>query len=77
MDIQMPEMDGLTATTHIRKIPHPRAAQIPIIAITANVFQEDIDKCKQAGMNDHLGKPLDYEMVLQKFFAYLPKKDGE
>ncbi len=60
MDVQMPEMDGLEATKKIRA----RGINIPIVAMTANVFKEDIDKCLEAGMDAHLGKPLDmYDVV--------------
>ncbi|MDR0964112.1 MAG: response regulator [Clostridium sp.] len=61
MDVQMPVMNGLDATRAIRSLPGDLAATIPIVAMTANVFKEDVDKCLAAGMNDHLGKPLDYE----------------
>ncbi|MCL2480435.1 MAG: response regulator [Spirochaetaceae bacterium] len=71
MDLQMPEMDGLTATQNIRAMDIPKAKSIPIIAMTANVFQEDIDKCLEVGMNDHIGKPLDYEKILEKLRYYL------
>ena len=71
MDLQMPKMDGITATRRIREIDTPKANSIPIIAMTANVFQEDIDTCLEAGMNDHLGKPLDFEQVLEKLKHYL------
>jgi len=57
MDMQMPVMDGITATTQIRKIDALK--DIPIIAMTANVMQADVDKCIEAGMNDHLAKPID------------------
>jgi len=71
MDVQMPDMDGYEATRSIRALDVPRAATIPIIAITANVFQEDIQKCLNAGMNDHLGKPLDIDEVLNMLRKYL------
>ena len=58
MDVQMPVMDGLTATRHIRALASPRAAGVPIIAMTANVLPEQIARCLEAGMNDHLGKPI-------------------
>ncbi|MCL1885032.1 MAG: ATP-binding protein [Defluviitaleaceae bacterium] len=74
MDIQMPEMDGVEATRHIRKLQFKSAQNIPIIALTANVFQEDIDKYKQAGMNDHLGKPLDLAQIINKLDMYLNSK---
>ena len=73
MDVQMPEMDGYMATRTIRAsaIDIPRAKTIPIIAMTANVFKEDIDRCHDSGMNDHLGKPIDFEILLEKLRQYL------
>ena len=71
MDMQMPEMDGSTSSEKIRSLDNPYAKQIPIVAMTANVFKEDIDRCLAAGMNDHLGKPLDYGDVLEKMKKYL------
>ena len=71
MDMQMPEMDGLTATVKIREIGTEKAKNIPIIAMTANVFREDVEKCMAAGMNDHIGKPLDFGEVLEKLRTYL------
>jgi len=65
MDIQMPEMDGFTATRHIRESGAIRARDIPIVAMTANAFKEDIEKCLEAGMNDHIGKPLAFEKVIE------------
>ncbi len=59
MDIQMPVMDGYQATQAIRDLPDSRLAGIPIIAMTANAFQEDIKKAKEVGMNGHIAKPLD------------------
>jgi len=59
MDVQMPEMDGYEATRRIRDIDLLKAKNIPIIAMTANVFREDVEKCLAAGMNGHIGKPLD------------------
>jgi CheY-like chemotaxis protein len=74
MDVQMPEMDGYEATQRIRSLDDPRAWTVPIIAMTANVFREDIERCLQAGMNDHLGKPLCFEEVLEKLQSCLPGK---
>jgi signal transduction histidine kinase/DNA-binding response OmpR family regulator len=71
MDVQMPEMDGFEATRRIRSFDHPRAREIPIVAMTANVFREDVEKCLAAGMNDHVGKPLDMEDVLSKLRKFL------
>jgi len=72
MDMQMPEMDGYEATRLIRALDLPRAKTIPIIAMTANVFREDVEKCLQAGMNGHIGKPLDFNNVMERLQAYLP-----
>jgi len=74
MDLQMPEMDGLEASRLIRALELPNAKEVPIIAMTANVFREDIEKCLEAGMNDHIGKPLDFNEVLSKLRRYLPLK---
>jgi len=71
MDMQMPHMDGLTATENIRALDTADAKTLPIIAMTANVFREDIEACKRAGMNDHLGKPLDITKVLEVLRTYL------
>jgi len=71
MDVQMPGMDGLEATRQIRALDDPRAKSVPIIAMTANVFKEDTEMCLAAGMNDHVGKPLNIEEVLDKLRAYL------
>jgi len=74
MDLQMPEVDGLEATRRIRALDIPNAQTIPIIAMTANVFIEDIERCLAAGMNDHVGKPLDLGEVLKKLQKYLKGK---
>ena len=71
MDINMPEMDGFEATRLIRSMEHPRAREIPIIAMTANVFREDVVKCLDAGMNDHIGKPIDAAVLFQMLEQYL------
>jgi len=70
MDVQMPEMDGYEATKRIRSLNIPNAKAIPIIAMTANVFREDIDKCIAAGMNSHIGKPLNFEEVMRILQSY-------
>ena len=66
MDIHMPEVDGYEATKMIRTLYHPHAKNVPIIAMTANVFREDIERCLAAGMDDHVGKPLDINVILSK-----------
>jgi signal transduction histidine kinase/DNA-binding response OmpR family regulator len=71
MDVQMPEMDGYEATRRIRALDVPTALTIPIVAMTANVFREDIDRCLEAGMNSHVGKPLDFNELLEKLNEYL------
>jgi CheY-like chemotaxis protein len=80
MDVQMPEMDGYEATRRIRAWEqehapeHPKGSSpngIPIIAMTANVFREDVEKCLEAGMNGHVGKPLDFNEVLRTLRQYL------
>ncbi|MDR1249871.1 MAG: response regulator [Treponema sp.] len=73
MDVQMPEMDGYEATRRIRSSGAPRSESIPIVAMTANVFKEDVDKCLESGMNDHVGKPLNFDEVLEKLRLYLGK----
>ncbi len=64
MDIQMPKMDGYEATRRIRALDCDKAKTIPIFAMSANVFKEDIDKSMESGMNGHLGKPLDIDEVV-------------
>ena len=65
MDVRMPEMDGLEATRAIRALDRPDAQTIPIIALTANAFDEDVQRSLQAGMNAHLSKPVDPEHLYQ------------
>lgn len=60
MDMQMPVMDGCEATRAIRALDKPDAASVPIIAVTANAFTEDMDKTAAAGMNGHIPKPIDF-----------------
>jgi len=81
MDIQMPEMDGYEATRAIRALGSEqagtmrveRAQAIPIIAMTANVFQEDVDKCLAAGMDSHLGKPINLDALYKTLAKYLTR----
>ena len=77
MDVHMPGMDGYEATKQIRiyeenlKLKIKTYKRIPIIAMTANVFKEDIDNCLKSGMDDHIGKPLDFEIVMKKLRNYI------
>ena len=70
MDIQMPIMDGYTATETIRALPHPKAKKIPILAMSANAFAEDIKRCMDCGMNDHISKPVDYLRLIDMIKKY-------
>ena len=71
MDVQMPVMDGYQATAAIRSSGHERAGTIPIIAMTADAFHEDIVKAETAGMNGHLAKPIDPELLYETVAEYL------
>ena len=71
MDIQMPEMDGYEATRRIRSLAAREAKRVPIIAMTANVFREDIEKSMAAGMNGHVGKPIDLIEVMNQLRQHL------
>jgi len=70
MDLQMPQMDGIEATRHIRALPH--RAGLPIVALTANALPRDRDRCRAAGMDDFLGKPLDFEEFTRVLLRWLP-----
>jgi|GEM_PF-4392489 len=70
LDCHMPDMDGYEATRIIRSMDFARAKEIPIIAITANAFKEDIERCLACGMNDHLAKPIDEKIVIEKLELY-------
>ena len=67
----MPQYDGLQATRMIRALDTPRAKEIPIVAMTANVFKEDNEKCIESGMNGHLGKPIVLQEVLKTVSDYV------
>ena len=66
LDIQMPVMNGLEATREIRKLENPYAAGIPIIAMTADAFSENVAECFEAGMNGHIAKPIDINNVIRE-----------
>ena len=66
MDIQMPEMNGLDATRAIRSLEDPWAASIPIVAMTADAFSENVTECLDAGMNGHIAKPVDIKLVIKE-----------
>ncbi len=70
MDIQMPVMDGYTATQEIRRIANAKIASIPIVAMTANAFKEDTEKCLEVGMNGHLSKPIDAQILMREITKY-------
>ena len=74
MDVMMPVMNGLMATKQIRAMERPDAASIPIFAMTANAFAEDIEKSREAGVNEHLSKPLDYGKLARMIYGYVKKK---
>ena len=76
MDIQMPVMDGYEATREIRRLgdtgERPDAAEIPIIALTANAFADDAYRAREAGMNEHVAKPLEMDRLLAVLHQWLP-----
>ena len=75
MDVMMPVMDGLEAARRIRSLNRPDAKTIPIFAMTANAFADDAERSRQAGMNEHLTKPLDAQVLLKTIGKY--RKQGK
>lgn len=71
MDIQMPRMNGYEATRAIRQLPDPAASSIPIIAMTANAFDEDKQEALEAGMNGHISKPIEISKLMETLSAIL------
>ncbi len=71
MDVRMPRMDGRQSTEAIRVLARPDAATVPILAMTADAFNEDIQKCLDAGMNGHIAKPLDFKVLLRTIRSYM------
>lgn len=80
MDIQMPVMNGYDAARAIRALPDPALAGVPIIAMTANAFAEDIKNAREAGMNAHVAKPIDVSVLLETLTEVLggsqPAEEG-
>lgn len=74
MDLMMPVMDGFTATRKIRHLDRPDAKTIPIFAMTANAFAEDIQDSKNAGMNEHIAKPIEIKNLISKIAQYCRNK---
>lgn len=70
MDVMMPVMDGLMATKRIRELKRKDAREVPIIAMTANVFNEDVMAAREAGMNEHIAKPLDFDKLIHTLAKY-------
>ncbi|WP_304177064.1 PAS domain-containing hybrid sensor histidine kinase/response regulator [Phenylobacterium aquaticum] len=77
MDVQMPIMDGLSATRAIRALPQASARNTPIVAMTANVLPEQVQTCLDAGMNDHLGKPISPAALLGALSRWAPQDEDE
>ena len=77
MDIRMPQMDGLTAANNIRHMSNADAKTIPIIAMTANAFDDDMEKSKAAGMNAHLAKPIEPERLYQVLYDFILGQEEE
>ena len=71
MDVQMPNMNGYQATQAIRALSDPKKAQIPIVAMTANAFEEDKQMAFQQGMNGHIAKPIDLEKAKRTLVTLL------
>jgi CheY-like chemotaxis protein len=71
MDVQMPHMDGYEATVAIRGTGRADARDIPIVALTANAFKEDVDKALESGMNAHIAKPVEMDKLLEVLFRFL------
>lgn len=77
MDMQMPNMNGLEATRAIRAIPMGWAKTIPIIAMTANALKDDVEKCLEAGMNNHLSKPVDMDQLMELLQKIMKNKSRQ
>lgn len=75
MDIMMPEMDGLEATRRIRRMDRKNAETVPIFAMSANAFDDDVARSRAAGMNEHLSKPLSFEKAAAVIAQYVRKNE--
>ena len=75
MDVQMPEMNGLDAARAIRQLENPRAASIPIVAMTAEAFSENVTECLDAGMNGHIAKPIDIKLVIKEIRRIIKERE--
>ncbi|MBQ1658275.1 MAG: response regulator [Clostridia bacterium] len=75
MDVQMPEMNGLDAARAIRRLENPRAASIPIVAMTAEAFSENVTECLDAGMNGHIAKPIDIKLVIKEIRRIIKERE--
>ena len=73
MDVQMPEMNGLEATRSIRAMDNPWVSSIPIIAMTADAFSENVTECLNAGMNGHIAKPIDVKAMIKTLTEILSR----
>jgi CheY-like chemotaxis protein len=74
MDIQMSTMDGYEAARSIRALDRADAGTVPIVALTANAFKEDVERAKENGMNSHIAKPVEYETLVKELFRYVISK---
>ncbi|QQO08732.1 ATP-binding protein [Breznakiella homolactica] len=77
MDVQMPRMDGYEATEAIRVLDRPDAGTVPVIALTANAFKEDIDRAASHGMNDHIAKPVELDALMKALSRFLRGSEEE
>lgn len=76
MDLDMPELDGFGATRQIRTLPGP-ACKVPIIALTASVMASDKERCLEAGMNDHLAKPVDAKSLAEVIHTHVRERRSD
>ena len=77
MDVRMPVLNGLEAAREIRGLDRPDAASVPILAMTANAFAEDMEETRSSGMNEHLAKPIETERLYDRLNAWFSKRTRE